>query len=824
VKMDKEMSTNKELDLAWNFISKTDKNIFLTGKAGTGKTTFLHKVRQSTQKRHVVVAPTGVAAINAKGTTIHSFFQMPFGPILPPEAQGGKSNPFGQKRFNKRKIDIIRSLDLLIIDEISMVRADLLDGIDQVLRKYKNRSKVFGGVQVLMIGDLQQLAPVVKDNEWNLIRPYYETVYFFSSRAFMESNAVSIELKHIYRQQNQKFIDILNEIRNNTISQNSIDELNKRYIPNFAPDDKEGYITLTTHNHQANEINRRKLDEISSNSTFYEAEVVGDFSEHNFPTHENLELKVGSQVMFVKNDSDIEKRYFNGKIGKVISLEKDKVIVRCPGDYDDIEVTTELWENITYSIDEKTKEITEKVKGSFEQIPLKLAWAITIHKSQGLTFDKAVIDVELSFAHGQTYVALSRCKTLEGMVLLKPIEKQSIIHDNTVTNFTNNIEANQPTKNDLSEAEKQYHLNLIWELFNFSHLHYPINRALDISYQNQNTLRGNYLDPIKTIKENGIDNLIKIGASFRNQLAAMSKDIQHPLADEKIQERIAKGLEYFSKQMEEFIEKPLDELSFSTDNKAVNKDLKEQIKRFNEQLKVKEFCFRGLEDKFDPNKYMQLKNDAVFAKIKEPKAIKKEVIHEVNNKLFEQLRTFRTSISNSEDIPPFQVFTQDALYNMCNELPRTSKQLLKVKGMGKIRVAKYGEEILEIINDYCNSENIEATDTVEISSEITERKPLKKGTTQQISFDMYKDGMSIDDIAKERNLKTQTIETHLSKYISDGSIKLSELLGDAKSDEIVKAIKSVDYKELGLTELKEKLDNKYSWGELRMALSAIEIE
>ena len=818
------MKTNKELDLAWDFINKTDRNIFLTGKAGTGKTTFLHKVKELSLKRHVVVAPTGVAAINAKGTTIHSFFQMGFGPILPPEAQGYQGNTPAQKKFNKKKIDIIRSLDLLIIDEISMVRADLLDGVDQVLRRYKDKTKVFGGVQVLMIGDLQQLSPVVKDGEWNLLRQHYETAYFFSSNAFRESFTISIELTQIYRQQNQKFIDILNEIRNNRITQNSIDELNKRHIPNFVPDDKDGYITLTTHNNQANEINKSKIDKIKSDSTYFEAVVEGNFSEHNFPTHENLELKVGSQVMFVKNDSNPEKRYYNGKIGKIVDFAEGTVIVSCPGDIEDIEAGTELWENITYTIDKDTKEIKEEVKGSFEQIPLRLAWAITIHKSQGLTFEKAVIDVKSSFAHGQTYVALSRCKTLEGMVLREPIESRSIIHDNTVTTFTKNVEDNPPSNQDLNDAEKEYQLNLISELFDFVPMHYPINSALQIAYKNQNTLRGNYLDPIKIIKENGVDNLIKIGASFKSQLKTLSVDVSNPQTDSSIQERITKGLDYFSKQIEEFIEKPLGDLSFSTDNKAVNKELKDQIKKFNELLKIKEFCFKGLNGKFDSHKYMQLRNDAVFAKINEPKAVKSEVKSSVNQKLFAQLREFRTSVSNSEDIPPFQVFTQDTLFDMCNDLPTTPSQLRKVKGMGKIRVEKYGEEIIDIIKEYCESKNIDLTSTTSSETEnVKTKKAPKLGETQQMSFEMFRDGLSVEEIAKKRELKSGTIETHLAMFIKDGSIKLSEILGEKKSKEIVSAITEVEYPDLGLTELKEKLNDKYSWGELRMALSAIEL-
>jgi guanylate kinase len=823
--MKENFASNKELDLAWDFITKTDRNVFLTGKAGTGKTTFLHKIKEETLKRHIVVAPTGVAAINAKGTTIHSFFQMPFGPILPAGASSSNKE-IKQRKFNKKKIDIIHSLDLLIIDEISMVRADLLDGIDQILRKYKNKTKAFGGVQVLMIGDLQQLAPVVKDDEWNMLKPYYETMYFFSSKAFKESGTISIELKLIFRQQNQKFIDILNEIRNNKITQNSIDELNKRYIPNFVPDDKDGYITLTTHNHQSNEINKNKLDKIKGDSTFFKATVEGDFSEHNYPTYENLELKKGAQVMFVKNDSDPQKRYFNGKIGKIVALEKEKVIVRCPGDHEDIITTTEIWDNITYSIDKDTKEIVEKVKGSFEQIPLKLAWAITIHKSQGLTFEKAVIDVKSSFTHGQTYVALSRCKTLEGMVLRSPIKPQCIIHDNTVTAFTKKLDNNTPSEQDLNNAEKEYQLNLIAELFDFIPLHSFINRALQIVYQNQNILYGNYLQPIKTIKENGIDNLIKIGRSFKEQLKRLSSEINNPQNDTNIQERITKGMEYFLKQIEEFIEKPLNEITFSTDNKAVGKDLKEQIKKFNVLLKIKEFCFRGLEGKFNTQRYMQIRNDALFANIKEPTAIKNEVKTTVNQKLFNQLRDFRSSIANSEDIAPFQVFTQNALYGMCSDLPTDATQLRKIKDMGKVRIEKYGDEIIDIIKDYCEKEGIDITQT--ISSKTVESKKekrtQKKGGTQKISFNMYKDGLNIDEIAKKRELKSSTIESHLSNFVADGSIKLSELLGNDKSREVIKAIKSKNYEELTLSELRIKLDEKYSYGELKMALKSLESE
>ena len=371
---------NPELKLAFDFVQFTNRNIFLTGKAGTGKTTFLHNLKNTLFKRMIVVAPTGVAAINAGGVTIHSFFQMPFGPILPGRLESSE-NKFVQK-FNKKKINIIRSLDLLVIDEISMVRADLLDGIDTVLRRYKNKTLPFGGVQLLMIGDLQQLAPVVKDNEWSMLRNYYETVFFFSSAAFKQSNAISIELKHIYRQQDNSFIKILNEIRNDKLSAESIKTLNERYQPGFSPDNDDGYITLTTHNANANKINEEQLKKVKSKTYTFEAEVNGQFPEHSFPVNQFLELKVGAQVMFVKNDSSPEKRYFNGKIGMITGFSGEIINVQCPEEDEPIAVTQETWENIRYSIDEKTKAIEEETMGSFIQHPLRLAWAITIHKSQ----------------------------------------------------------------------------------------------------------------------------------------------------------------------------------------------------------------------------------------------------------------------------------------------------------------------------------------------------------------------------------------------------------------------------------------------------------
>lgn len=817
------MSHNPELELAWNFVEKTDRNIFLTGKAGTGKTTFLHNVREKSFKRLVVVAPTGVAAINAKGVTIHSFFQMPFGPILPPEAANilPSQNKYGesrfQKKFNKKKIDIIRSLDLLIIDEVSMVRADLLDGIDQVLRQYKDKNKVFGGVQVLMIGDLQQLAPVVKANEWQLLQPYYDTAFFFSSKVFQASDAIGIELKHIYRQKNDHFIGILNEIRNNCLSNQSLEALNERYNNNFKPIPDDGYITLTTHNDRANQMNENELVNIKKKSHYFTADVDGDFPEHSYPNHFKLELKIGAQVMFIKNDSSPEKKYFNGKIGKVVQFEEDQVIVRCPDDEFDITTEQETWENIKYFINEETKEISEKVNGSFSQIPLRLAWAITIHKSQGLTFEKAIIDVAASFAHGQTYVALSRCKTLEGIVLKSHINKNGIIQDTRVISFTNEVEENPPDQKHLNQSQNHYQLNLMAELFSFKQLLYLVNRCNKIVYQSGNTLHGNIIEPLKIIKEKGAEELRKVGASFHKQLINMSVEHGEPESNTEIQERIKQAVQYFIKHTEEYLVKPLSEITYSTDNQAIEKDFKEQLRKIEELLAHKLFCLKGLKDGFNTIKYLELRAKSILQKTKTPKLSPKSTDLGSHPKLFSRLRQLRHEIAHAEDINHFQIFTQKSLIDICEKLPANKKQLLSINGMGKTRIKKYGDEIIEMVKDYCEKNEIEQSE--DMPDDLPEEK-IRKENTKEISFKMFKSGMSIKNIAKEREFVISTIEGHLGSFILSGELQLKDLMEQKKSKKLKELIKKTAF--VGLGELKNKLNDKYSYVEIKMVLDDIQ--
>ena len=799
------MPKNPELELALNFIEKTDRNLFITGKAGTGKTTFLHQIKNESLKRMVIVAPTGVAAINAKGVTIHSFFQMPFGPILPNQIQSNNQ----QRRFSKTKIDIIKSLDLVIIDEISMVRADLLDGIDQVMRRYKNRNKVFGGAQVLMIGDLQQLAPVVKPNEWSLLRNHYQTVYFFSSKAYLEANVVSIELKHIYRQKNEDFITILNEIRNNNLSDASAKILNERYNPTFSPTKEEGYITLTTHNRRANTINEFELNKLKNKSYFFEAEVSGKFNENAFPNDEKLELKVGAQVMFIKNDSSPEKRYFNGKIGIVTDISRENVTVQCGNEIDEIVTERENWDNVNYSINDETKEIKEDVIGSFSQIPLRLAWAITIHKSQGLTFEKAIIDAEASFAHGQTYVALSRCTSLEGLVLKTPISSNAIINDATVTTFTESVEENYPDERVLTASEKEFQLNLISELLDYQPFLYPTTRLIDIFYKNKTSIKGDVIDHLQTIKDDGVVALMKVSNGFKNQLQKLSEDNILPENSSQIQERFTKGVDYFLSQTITNIVQPLSKIEFSSDNKAVKKDFTKQFDNLQEKLSEKVFALKKMTKSFKVQDYLQVRANAVLQKT-EPKK-KKKLSTRKDPLLALKLRELRDEIRIAENIPAFQIFTQETLYAICDALPRTEKELLKVNGMGKIRVGKYGEEILEVIERYCKENGI---------NKFNEQKKEDKKNTKQITFELFKSGLSPKEIAKERSLTLNTIQSHLMTFIPSGEVDILELIALKRYKKIIKEIEETEFK--NLTELKEKVDKSFTFMELRMVLLSME--
>lgn len=423
---------NFELDVARFIVEKTDMSLFITGKAGTGKTTFLREVVRYTKKKCIVLAPTGIAAVNAGAMTIHSFFQFGLGPFVQ-----GVIEPKSDFRINKSKLELIRHLQLLIIDEVSMVRADLMDHIDVELRRIRRNSKPFGGVQLLMIGDLQQLPPIAHGGEDELLRQYYKTLYFFSSSALKSMKYSCIELKNVYRQTDRHFIDILNHARDCTLTSQDISDLNARYIPGFSPKPEDGYIRLMTHNRQVDYVNENEMEELDSKPYTFVAAVTGTFPEESYPTADSLTLKKGAQVMFIKNDP--ERRFINGTLGEVKSIDKNSIAVRLADSGTIIDVEPMEWQNIRYQFDEESKEISSKQIGRFKQYPLKAAWAITVHKSQGLTFDKAIIDVHAAFSPGQAYVALSRCRTLDGLVLSSPVSASIFMRDNAVDAYMNYI-------------------------------------------------------------------------------------------------------------------------------------------------------------------------------------------------------------------------------------------------------------------------------------------------------------------------------------------------------------------------------------------------
>ncbi len=698
------------MQLAGNFVEFTGRNIFLTGKAGTGKTTFLHNLKKVSLKRMVVVAPTGVAAINAGGVTIHSFFQLPFGPRIPGFKPDNKS-PDQQKynRFSKNKIKIIKSLDLLVIDEVSMVRADIMDGIDETLRRYRNKDLPFGGVQMLMIGDLQQLAPVIKENEWKVLKKYYDTAFFFSCKALQKTSYISIELNHVYRQSDSKFIDLLNRVRGNQLDQDSINLLNTRYKPNFKPEE-DGYISLTTHNAKAQNINEAKLQKLKGNPHTFMAEITGNYSEYNYPTNAELVLKIGAQVMFVKNDPSPDKLFYNGKIGKVVSIEEDTVEVQCPGEDSDITVYPLEWQNIKYTLDEDTKEISENIEGIFTQMPLKLAWAITIHKSQGLTFDKAIIDVEAAFAFGQVYVALSRCKSLEGLVLISPVNRNGIISDNTINDFTREVEENQPTGEHLQDSERLYREELLADLFNFHNIEQAIYYTIKLLKDHSSGLQQHHLPNFRDILKKINEDIAGISKKFLVELRALLLKESGTEEDPVLQERLSRASRYFAGKIDEIILRPVCEISIDTDNKKVKKRIDEALGSLLFEAKYKQSCLKACFDGFALKEYLSCRAKAAIEDVSLKSTAKKSGFTGtkiINQDLYDLLKDWRNAKAEELDWSVFMVLQLKSIHEIADTLPPSMKELQSVRGLGKKKLQLFGEELLEIVNEYTDMKSWE---------------------------------------------------------------------------------------------------------------------
>ena len=545
------MEQNNELRTAWDFVENTGRSIFLTGKAGTGKTTFLKTVVERSRKRSIVVAPTGVAAINAGGVTIHSFFQLPFSPFVPGAKVKSKFD------FSSEKRKIIASIDLLIIDEISMVRADLLDAIDGVLRRFRDHNQPFGGVQLLMIGDLAQLTPVVTPEDERMLKPYYDTPYFFGSKTLQQVDYVTIQLERVYRQQDASFISILNEVRGGHPSAEALAKLNSRVAKDshFSSTDAQLSVRLTTHNSQANFYNESELQKLPGCSYTYHAEIEGTFPDYAYPTAETLVLKEGAQVMFVKNDPSSAHLYYNGRIGRVTEASENRLTVCCEGDAEEIEVEPLEWENSRYTLNEKTREIETEVLGTFRQLPLRLAWAITIHKSQGLTFDHAIIDANQSFAPGQVYVALSRCRTLEGMVLAKPLEAHAIINDVRVDSYIAQQESEaERSIRQLPVLKQEYARYLLLQLFDFRPIlasQETMVRLFDeFFYHSHASLKQLHDQSLADLRQR----VVAVSDKWRQKILSMSIEGLH---DAEFLNRVKRSAEYFADQLRDILAKPI---------------------------------------------------------------------------------------------------------------------------------------------------------------------------------------------------------------------------------------------------------------------------
>lgn len=736
------------------FINQTHRSVFLTGKAGTGKTTLLREIIQTTHKNTVVVAPTGIAALNAGGVTIHSMFQLPFGGFIPDNSspQFSENTKFETKATLRRhfkmsglKKSVIRNMELLIIDEVSMLRADLLDAMDYMMQTIRKKNIAFGGVQVLYIGDLLQLPPVIRDEEWRTLKTYYKGKFFFHSHVVQQNPPLYIELSKIFRQTDDTFISVLNNLRNNEISQQDIQTLNQYVKPDFDLKTNKGFITLTTHNNKADTMNAQALEDLEGKLVTYKPEITGDFPEKIFPVEEQLQLKVGAQIMFVKNDLSFDKHYFNGKMGVIKSLSSQEILVHFPEENKTIEVEKYEWQNIRYKVDETTKEIEEEVLGSFVHYPIKLAWAITVHKSQGLTFDKAALDVSQVFLPGQAYVALSRLRSLEGLILLSPLRMNGISNDQDVMDYSLNKASDSFLENALHFETKNFIHNYLINTFDWSDLaqewrnhKFSYNEKSEISEKSKHALWAKKQTDV-------IEQLLDPSKKFISQLNKLfypeTVDLNH------VAERIQAAFSYFFK--------PMDDLVFEILWKLQEVKRIKKVKAFYEELIVLE----------------ELQTKAVLRLMKAKLLIETVVAGETISK--EKL--------TSSEIKKYISRKTEAIQNQFKELNIT------------------------LIDD--------EKDVERYTSKKSKTAAPKKSTVQQ-TYELWVEKKSIADIATIRVLTKQTIYAHFVQLIQTKAVSISEVLPEDKIQTLAAAFNG--YKEESLNALMEKNSEKFTWNEARM--------
>ncbi len=746
--------TNDIAEFTERFINQTKRTIFLTGKAGTGKTTLLQKIVKSTYKQTVIVAPTGIAALNAGGVTIHSFFQLPFGGFIPDfNAEfndrvrlESKSTLLRHFTMNNQRRAIIRNLELLIVDEVSMLRADLLDAMDWMLRNVRKINEPFGGIQVLFIGDLLQLPPVVKQAEWNYLRNYYKSPFFFDSKVIHEVKPLYIELEKVYRQADEKFIRILNNLRNSEITDTDIEILNSHVQQDFDATKHDDYITLTTHNADADKINREALDRLNTRTTSYDAEIAGKFPEHLYPIDETMHLKLGAQVMFIKNDISPDKNFYNGKMGKIIALSKYEVKVQFPLENKIIEVEKYEWNNIQYTLNPSTGEVEETVLGTFVHYPLKLAWAITVHKSQGLTFDKAIIDVSKVFVPGQSYVALSRLRSLDGLVLLNPIQPNRLTTNIEVAAFTKANDTDEDLEKTLVDGTFEYAHDMLqksfdWmELMNAWHSHKS-------TYKNQGlkSQKGKNLTWM-TQQVQLLESTMEASRKFRSQLNKLFLQKNTDLSF--VEERVDAAYVYFFKIF--------DGILYSTLKIMAELQQKSNTKQYNEEL-----------EELD-----QLMTETIIRLKKS-----KQLIHAIVNKL------------------PLE---KDQHWE---------NEILAYK-QGKIAVVKQEMRKENASFDF-------DTDFIQVRTKSLKKEPkTKKESTYDITLRMIKNGNTIKEIAKERQFSSQTITSHCERLLKTEKIELLEVLNSKRINALSDLFDNYDGGSLG--ELKEKVGKKFTWDELKL--------